>query len=84
MAKILVTPRSLTRGGDPALELLKKAGYQVVFCTPGKAPDEAELERLLPGCVGWLAGVEKIGGSRSSRSASPSRSCAPSPRATHG
>jgi phosphoglycerate dehydrogenase-like enzyme len=60
MAKILVTPRSLTKGGDPALDLLRKAGYEVVFCTPGKSPDEAELSRLLPGCVGWLAGVEKI------------------------
>jgi D-3-phosphoglycerate dehydrogenase len=60
MAKILVTPRSLTKGGDPALELLKKAGFEVVFCTPGKSPDEAELARLVPGCVGWLAGVEKI------------------------
>jgi phosphoglycerate dehydrogenase-like enzyme len=60
MAKILVTPRSLTKGGDPALEALKKAGHEVVFCTPGKAPDEAELLRLLPGCVGWLAGVDKV------------------------
>ncbi|MCX7031200.1 MAG: phosphoglycerate dehydrogenase [Spirochaetes bacterium] len=60
MAKILVTPRSLTKGGDPTLDLLRKAGYEVVFCTPGKSPDEAELARLLPGCVGWLAGVEKI------------------------
>jgi D-3-phosphoglycerate dehydrogenase len=60
VAKILVTPRSLTKGGDPALDLLRKAGYEVVFCTPGKAPDEAELALLLPGCVGWLAGVEKI------------------------
>ena len=59
-AKILVTPRSLTREGDPALELLKSAGYELVLCTPGKAPDEEELIRLLPGCVGWLAGVEKI------------------------
>ena len=60
MAKILVTPRSLTKGGDPALELLKKAGHEVVFCTPGKAPDEAELLRLLPGCVG-LAGRRRQG-----------------------
>ena len=28
--------------------------------TPGKAPDEEELLRLVPGCAGWLAGVEKI------------------------
>jgi phosphoglycerate dehydrogenase-like enzyme len=60
MGKILVTPRSLTKGGDPSLDLLREAGHDVVFCSPGKAPDEAELMRLLPGCVGWLAGVEKI------------------------
>ncbi len=58
--KILVTPRSLTRGGDPALAALGEAGYEVVMCTPGKSPDEAELRALLPGCVGWLAGVERI------------------------
>jgi len=60
VAKILVTPRSLTKGGDPALNLLKEAGHQLVFCTPGKAPDEQELLGLVPGCAGWLAGVEKI------------------------
>jgi phosphoglycerate dehydrogenase-like enzyme len=60
MARILVTPRSLTKGGDPSLDLLKKAGHQLVFCTPGKSPDEQELRGLVPGCAGWLAGVEKI------------------------
>jgi D-3-phosphoglycerate dehydrogenase / 2-oxoglutarate reductase len=60
MAKILVTPRSLTKGGDPSLELLRKAGHQLVFCAPGRAPDEQELIGLVPGCAGWLAGVEKI------------------------
>jgi phosphoglycerate dehydrogenase-like enzyme len=60
MAKILVTPRSLTKGGDPSLELLRKAGHELVFCTPGKSPDEQELVGLLPDCAGWLAGVEKI------------------------
>ena len=60
MARILVTPRSLTRGGDPALELLKEAGHTLVFCTPGKAPEEQELLSLVPGCAGWLAGVERI------------------------
>jgi len=43
VAKILVTPRSLTKGGDPALKTLRTAGYELVFCTPGTAPDEAEL-----------------------------------------
>jgi D-3-phosphoglycerate dehydrogenase len=60
MPRILVTPRSLTKGGDPALDRLRKAGFELLFCTPGRTPDEAELSRLLPGCVGWLAGVEKI------------------------
>jgi phosphoglycerate dehydrogenase-like enzyme len=58
--KILVTPRSLTRDGHPALDKLKEAGFEVVFCTRGKQPDENELVSLVPGCVGWLAGVEKI------------------------
>jgi D-3-phosphoglycerate dehydrogenase len=60
VAKILVTPRSLTKGGDPSLALLRDAGYTLVFCTPGKSPDETELIGLVHECVGWLAGVEKI------------------------
>ena len=60
MNKILVTPRSLTKEGHPALDLLTQAGFEVVFSTPGKQPEEEELLRLLPGCIGMLAGVEKI------------------------
>jgi phosphoglycerate dehydrogenase-like enzyme len=58
--KILVTPRSLTTGGHPALERLTAAGYEVVLGPAGKMPSAEDLVRLLPGCVGWLAGVEKI------------------------
>jgi D-3-phosphoglycerate dehydrogenase / 2-oxoglutarate reductase len=58
--KILVTPRSLTKAGHPALDLLTESGYQVAFCKPGEMPDENELIRLLPDCVGYLAGVEPI------------------------
>jgi D-3-phosphoglycerate dehydrogenase len=60
MDKVLITPRSLTRDGHPSLDLLKKAGCDLVFSTPGKQPDEGELIGLLPGCVGYLAGVETI------------------------
>jgi D-3-phosphoglycerate dehydrogenase len=60
MGRILITPRSLTKEGHQALERLKKAGHQLVTCTPGKMPEEAELLALLPGCVGYLAGVEKV------------------------
>jgi D-3-phosphoglycerate dehydrogenase / 2-oxoglutarate reductase len=59
-SRILVTPRSVTKSGHPALQRLIDAGCEVVCCTPGQQPDEAELLRLLPGCVGYLAGVEKI------------------------
>lgn len=58
--KILVTPRSVTRDGHPSLEKFKAAGFDVIFCQPGVQPDEAELSALLPGCEGYLAGVEPV------------------------
>jgi len=58
--KILVTPRSLTRNGHPALGRLAECGYEVIFCTTGVQPDEEELLVLAPQCVGYLAGVERI------------------------
>jgi D-3-phosphoglycerate dehydrogenase len=60
MAKILITPRSLTDGGNPALEPLKAAGHKLIYCRPGEMPTEEDLLRLLPGCAGYLAGVEKV------------------------
>ncbi len=58
--RILVTPRSLTRHGDPALRRLEDAGFELVYSTPGEIPSEAELLELLPGCVGWIAGIEPV------------------------
>lgn len=59
--KILVTPRSVTRNsGHPSLKPIEGAGYQIVFSTPGTLPGESELLKLLPGCIGYLAGVERI------------------------
>jgi phosphoglycerate dehydrogenase-like enzyme len=60
--KILITPRSLTRDGHPSLAKLEAARYELVFSTPGAFPSEDELIGLLPGCVGYLAGVEQISG----------------------
>lgn len=60
--RILVTPRSVTRDGHPALQRLKDSGYEVFFSSPGKQPNEEELMHLLPGCVGYLCGVEKVTG----------------------
>ena len=59
MSRILVTPRSVTAaGGHPALSKLKDAGYEIIFSPPGKLPTQDDLLRLLPGCIGYLAGVE--------------------------
>jgi len=61
MNKILVTPRSITSAGwHPALDKLKASGYEVVFSKAGELPGESDLVRLLPGCVAYLAGVERI------------------------
>ncbi len=60
MEKVLVTPRSLTKDGDPALYMLKQAGYDVIFSTPGQLPDENELTEKLFDCAGYLAGIESI------------------------
>jgi phosphoglycerate dehydrogenase-like enzyme len=58
--KILITPRSVTSGGHPSLEKLRAAGCEIVFCKAGAQPTEDELRTLLPGCAGYLAGVEPV------------------------
>ncbi|MEP7453945.1 phosphoglycerate dehydrogenase [Phyllobacterium sp. SB3] len=58
--RILVTPRSLTSEPHPDIERLKEQGFDIVYSTPGAIPTEAELLELVPGCVGWLAGVEPV------------------------
>jgi D-3-phosphoglycerate dehydrogenase / 2-oxoglutarate reductase len=64
--RILVTPRSLTEKGlenVPELKPLRASGYQLVAAPAGRVPTEDELLDLVPGCVGWLAGVEHVGAS---------------------
>jgi D-3-phosphoglycerate dehydrogenase len=39
---------------------MEKEGYHLVYAAPGKTPSEDDLLHLVPGCVGWLAGVEPI------------------------
>ena len=59
--KILVTPRSITKGQNHwSLKVLEEAGFQVVYSTPGIQPTDEELLELLPDCVGYLAGVEPV------------------------
>jgi D-3-phosphoglycerate dehydrogenase / 2-oxoglutarate reductase len=61
MDTIIITPRSLSKGGHPFLERIKAAGFGLVFPSPGAQPTEAQLEAVLADAVGWIAGVEKIG-----------------------
>jgi D-3-phosphoglycerate dehydrogenase len=60
--RVLVTPRSFTRAGHPALDRLVAEGYELVMASPGCQPTQDELLGLLPGCVGYIAGVEPVGG----------------------
>ncbi len=60
MTRILVTPRSLKTADHPALAPLRDAGFDIVIPCPGVMPDAAALKAALPGCRGWLAGVEQI------------------------
>jgi len=60
MPKILITPRSLSKNGHPALKRLEEAGFELIYGPRGKQPTEEELLELLPECVGYLAGVEKV------------------------
>ena len=58
--RVLVTPRSLTNSPNATIELLLSHGLETVLSKPGVQPSQEELARLLPGCVGWIAGVETI------------------------
>ena len=60
MTRILITPRSMTRDRPPQLDRLTQAGFELVACSPGRQPTEQELCSLVPGCAGYLAGVERI------------------------
>lgn len=61
--RILITPRSLTQAGverTAELEPLRAVGYELVSAPAGRSPSEQDLLALVPGCAGWLAGVERI------------------------
>jgi D-3-phosphoglycerate dehydrogenase len=60
MRRILVTPRSLSGSDHPAIQMLRDQGWKIVFGPRGRLPGETDLLQLLPGCEGWLAGVEPI------------------------
>lgn len=62
--RVLVTPRSITqRGLANVVELgpLTAAGFELIGSQPGQTPTERDLNGLLDGVEGWIAGVEAIG-----------------------
>jgi D-3-phosphoglycerate dehydrogenase len=59
--RVAVTPRSLS-GGHPSLDRLVDAGLELVFPSPGRTPSAEDLLASVPGCVGYLAGVERVTG----------------------
>lgn len=59
--RVLVTPRSMGPG-TPAVRRLIEAGLDVRHGPQGRQPTVAELGKLVPGCHGWIAGVEQIPG----------------------
>ncbi len=42
------------------MKRLQDKGFEVVYTTAGATPGESELIDRVKGCVGWLAGVEKV------------------------
>lgn len=58
--KILITPRSISKSGHPALSSLTEAGYEVLLSFPGRQPTEDELLSVIGECSGYLAGVEPV------------------------
>jgi D-3-phosphoglycerate dehydrogenase len=58
--RIAITPRSLSGVHHPALAALEAEGYELVFPSPGRVPSPEELRATIPGCVGYLAGTERI------------------------
>lgn len=60
MEKIYITPRSITQNGHPALKRLEQAGYKLILASPGKQPTEEEQLKIIPDCIAYLAGIEKI------------------------
>ncbi len=60
MEKVIVTPRSLSKEEHPLLDRVRKAGYEIVFPSPGLQPSSAQLAACIGEAAGYLAGVEKI------------------------
>jgi len=60
MNKVYIGSRTLTLNGHPALKRLEKKGLELVYGPAGERPSEEEQLNVLPECIAYLAGTEKI------------------------
>ena len=60
MKKVYIGSRTLTLKGHPALNRLQDAGFELIFGPSGKRPSEEDQIKILPECIAYLAGTEKI------------------------
>jgi len=60
MNKVYIGSRTLTLNGHPALQRLENAGFELIFGPPGKLPTEEDQLEILPKCIAYLAGTERI------------------------
>ena len=52
MEKILATPRSFGKASREPIEMLEKAGYEVILNPVGKILDEEEMKKYIADVVG--------------------------------
>jgi D-3-phosphoglycerate dehydrogenase len=52
----------MTKTPEMARSMIEEKGYVPVFSDPGVMPDPEQLRSIVADCVGWIAGVEPIGG----------------------
>ena len=60
MNKVYIGSRTLTLKGHPALQRLEKVGLELVYGPAGERPSEEDQLKVLPECIAYLAGTEKI------------------------
>ena len=57
---VIVTPRSMSRDGHPALSALEERGWEIRFPARGRRATKEELTAALGDVDGYIAGVEPV------------------------
>ncbi|MBN2157275.1 MAG: phosphoglycerate dehydrogenase [Candidatus Lokiarchaeota archaeon] len=58
--KIYITPRSITKNKPTVLKKLEDAGFDLIYAPSGEQPTVSQQMSIIPDCVAYLAGAEKI------------------------